>query len=124
MAAAGASAGVSVAFGAPIGGTLFSYEMSRPNTFWRFSMIWKVFLSCSLSTFFLSLLQNLIKGNLAGEWAGSTLKFGEDEKNKDVNIIYLIPASICLGVVGGILGALFITVNTLMNEKLRKPFLT
>lgn len=64
LAAAGASTGVSVAFGAPIGGTLFSYEMSKPNTFWRFSMIWKVFLSSSLGTFFLALLQNLWKGNL------------------------------------------------------------
>jgi H+/Cl- antiporter ClcA len=54
LAAAGASAGVSVAFGAPIGGTLFSYEMSRPNTFWRFSMIWKVFMSCSIGTFSLA----------------------------------------------------------------------
>ena len=56
IAAAGASAGVSCAFGAPIGGTLFAYEMSKPNTFWRFTMIWKVFLSCSLGTFFLALL--------------------------------------------------------------------
>jgi len=54
LAAAGASAGVSVAFGAPIGGTLFSYEMSRPNTFWRFSMIWKVFMACSIGTFSLA----------------------------------------------------------------------
>jgi H+/Cl- antiporter ClcA len=66
LAAAGCSAGVSVAFGAPIGGTLFSYEMSKPNTFWRFTMIWKVFLSCSIGTFFLALLQNLKAGNIEG----------------------------------------------------------
>lgn len=58
-AAAGASAGVSVAFGAPIGGALFAYEMSKPNTFWRFSMIWKVFLSCSISNIVLALLTSL-----------------------------------------------------------------
>ena len=34
--AAGASAGVSIAFGAPIGGALFLYELSRGNPFWTF----------------------------------------------------------------------------------------
>ena len=52
--AAGASAGVSVAFGAPIGGALFAYEMSKPNTFWRYSMIWKVFFSSAIGTFSLA----------------------------------------------------------------------
>jgi H+/Cl- antiporter ClcA len=73
--AAGASAGVSVAFGAPIGGAMFAYEMSKPNTFWRFSMIWKVFLSCSLANFWLSLLPAIFAGNLSAQ-NSSTLKFG------------------------------------------------
>jgi len=34
LIAAGVSAGVSTAFGAPVGGALFAYEMSKPNTFW------------------------------------------------------------------------------------------
>ena len=123
MAAAGASAGVSVAFGAPIGGTLFSYEMSRPNTFWRFSMIWKVFLACSLGTFFLALLNNLANNNLNGNWSGSTLKFGTAQASGDVNMLYLIPASIGLGIIGGLLGALFISVNTKVNA-VRKKLLT
>lgn len=55
--AAGASAGVAVAFGSPIGGALFCYELSKPNTFWKFMMIWKVFLSCSFATFSMGLLQ-------------------------------------------------------------------
>jgi chloride channel 7 len=53
--AAGASTGVSVAFGAPIGGALFCYELSQPNTFWKFKMIWKVFFACSLGTFVLAI---------------------------------------------------------------------
>ena len=62
MIAAGASAGVSCAFGAPIGGALFSYEISKPNTFWTFSMLWRVFAACSIATFLLGILINLQEG--------------------------------------------------------------
>lgn len=50
----GISAGVSAAFGAPIGGTLFSYELSKPSTFWEFSMLWRTFFCSSVATFTLS----------------------------------------------------------------------
>ena len=53
---AGMSAGVSAAFASPIGGALFSYEMSKPNTFWTFSMIWRTFFCSAISTFTLSFL--------------------------------------------------------------------
>ena len=59
MIAAGASAGVSAAFGAPIGGALFSYEISKPNTFWTFSMLWRVFAACSITTFLLGIFNSL-----------------------------------------------------------------
>jgi H+/Cl- antiporter ClcA len=54
--AAGVSAGISAAFASPIGGTLFSYELSKPTTFWTFSMIWRIFFCSSVSTFTLSIL--------------------------------------------------------------------
>jgi H+/Cl- antiporter ClcA len=105
---------VSVAFGAPVGGTLFAYEMSRPNTFWRFAMIWKVFLSCSLTCFFLAFWENVVKGNFTGSWSGSALKFGSLKKSKEVNALFLMPAAIFIGIAGGCLGAFFINVNTRM----------
>ncbi len=49
LIAAGCSAGVSTAFGAPIGGALFAYELSKPNTFWKFSVLWKSFYTCSVA---------------------------------------------------------------------------
>ena len=57
--ASGAAAGVSVAFGAPIGGALFAYEISRPNTFWDFSLLWKVFTCTSVACFTLAIMQSL-----------------------------------------------------------------
>lgn len=124
LAAAGASAGVSCAYGAPIGGTLFAYEQSKPNTFWRFTMIWKVFISCSVATFFLALLQNTYQGNLKGNWAGSTLKFGNNTGLIDINTLYLMPGAIVLGLTGGLLGSLFLIVNGFMNDVVRKKCLT
>lgn len=55
LLAVGTAAGVSAAFGAPIGGSLFAYEMSKPNTFWSFSLTWKIFFASSISTFVLSI---------------------------------------------------------------------
>ena len=52
LIAAGVSAGVSTAFGAPVGGALFAYEMSKPNTFWRFSVLWKAFFTCGIAVVF------------------------------------------------------------------------
>lgn len=59
LLAVGTAAGVSAAFGAPIGGSLFAYELSKPNTFWSFSLTWKVFFASTISTFFLSLYKQL-----------------------------------------------------------------
>ena len=55
--AAGVSTGVSVAFGAPIGGCLFSYELSKPSTFWTFDMLWKTFFASAVGTYTLSALE-------------------------------------------------------------------
>ena len=56
LVAAGGSAGVSAAFGAPIGGALFSYEMSMEGSFWNYRMLWKTFITCSFAVLILALL--------------------------------------------------------------------
>ena len=57
--AIGIAAGISAAFGAPIGGSLFAFELSKPNTFWSFSLTWRVFFACSICTFFLTIFKSL-----------------------------------------------------------------
>ena len=60
--AAGISAGVSVAFGAPMGGALFAYELSGPSTFWTFKLIWRNFFCASIATFSLAVMVALSTG--------------------------------------------------------------
>ena len=62
LLAAGTSAGVSAAFGAPVGGALFAYECSKPNTFWKFSVIWKVYFSCATAVITMAFLSSLQSG--------------------------------------------------------------
>ena len=113
--AAGASAGVSVAFGAPIGGALFAYEMSKPNTFWRFSMIWKVFFACSVANLTLAILTSLYSNEFQG-WNVSVLKFGDVVDNyKGTDYWILVPSSLFIGVLGGLYGPLFININFRIN---------
>ena len=109
LVAAGASAGVSAAFGSPIGGSLFSYEISKPNTFWTFSMLWRVFFGSSICTFMLSIFTALKTGSPFSLTDAATLKFGYLEPEE--NSLLDIPAAIVIGAVCGCLGALFIYVN-------------
>lgn len=58
----GICTGISVAFGAPIGGSLFGYELSQPNTFWSFHLTWRVFFGTCVSTFTLNILTAIREG--------------------------------------------------------------
>jgi chloride channel 7 len=50
LIAAGAGAGVSAAFGSPIGGTLFAYEISSPASFWNLKLLWKAYMCSAVAT--------------------------------------------------------------------------
>lgn len=108
--AVGCAAGVSAAFGAPIGGSLFAYEISKPNTFWSFSLTWKVFFASTISTFTLSVLKQVYDGISPIVVSSSEIiKLGSSVlKSPTLDSIF---AAIVLGFVGGLMGALFIIVN-------------
>ena len=104
--AAGGSAGVSAAFGAPIGGALFTYEISKPNTFWTFSMLWRVFFTSAISTFTLGFWQQMMDGGTISLNAAAALKFGTIEIL--TSPMTDAPIAVFIGIVSGLLGAFFV----------------
>lgn len=108
--AAGCSAGVSAAFGAPVGGTLFAFEISKPNVFWKFSLFWKTFACCAMSVFTLTVVQSAMAGEEVQEINGAVLKFGTD--NISPPTILVLPGSFIVGAICGVMGAIFVIVNS------------
>ena len=108
--AAGASAGVAVAFGAPIGGALFAYEMSTPNTFWTFNLLWRNFFCSACATFVLGILTSVWYGHPVTLSDAATLKFGIMPEEHPIPI-YELAGAVIIGLVCGIMGAIFIRVQ-------------
>lgn len=117
LIAAGASVGVSCAFGAPMGGSLFAYEMSKTTTFWKFHMIWKIFGACALGNAFFSAWIYLTSNDSENpSFNTSTLKFGALTSNTGSNFGFLIGGAVWMGLVSGLLGPLFMAINQKCNE--------
>lgn len=76
LASAGVAAGVAAAFGSPIGGCLFAYEICRPSTFWSFGLTWKIFFCSSISSFVLNILSCLRQGKSVVFMNAGLIKFG------------------------------------------------
>jgi chloride channel 3/4/5 len=124
LLSAACSSGLSVAFGAPIGGVLFSYEevmltilTSMPNTdnsqistYFPRKVLWRAFL-CSLTA---AITLKLLNPTGTGKLVLFETKYGTEYEP----VHYLV--FILLGVVGGIFGGLFCKLNLIWSKHFRK----
>ncbi|NXL89457.1 CLCB protein, partial [Alectura lathami] len=119
---AGAGAGIASVFRAPIGGLLFTLE--EVSSFWDIRLAWQTFFCCLMATFTMDLLSSSLYGFVYRGHFG----FFEAEKRilfwvknlLDMHVLAFVPA-ILLGMLGGLLGALFVFLNIKIN-RLRMQF--
>lgn len=104
---AACAAGLSVAFGAPIGGVLFSYE--EISTYFPRKVLWRAFL-CSL---FAAMVLKALNPNGTGK-----LVLFETNYGTSCNPIHYL-VFVLLGIAGGIFGGLFCRLNFIWSKWFR-----
>ncbi|KAL8808291.1 MAG: hypothetical protein Q9223_001615 [Gallowayella weberi] len=108
LLSAGCSAGLSVAFGAPIGGVLFSYE--EISTYFPRKVLWRAFL-CSL---FAAMVLRALNPTGTGKLVLFETNYGVSYSP----IHYLV--FIILGIAGGLFGGVFCKANFWWSKTFRK----
>ncbi|GAM27511.1 hypothetical protein SAMD00019534_106870, partial [Acytostelium subglobosum LB1] len=113
----GSASGISAAFGAPIGGVLFSIE--EASSFWSRQLTWRTFFCCMIATFTTNFLLQGV-GTSPDMRDSGMLTFGFSRL-----YLYRYSELFCfciLGVIGGLFGAAFVFLNIHLN-KWRRDYL-
>ncbi|XP_008197508.2 H(+)/Cl(-) exchange transporter 7 [Tribolium castaneum] len=103
----GAAAGVSAAFGAPVGGVLFSLE--EGTSFWNQSLTWRTFFASVISTFTLNVVLSTYHGVPGDLSYPGLLNLGKFENFSYK--VYELPIFLVMGALGGLSGALWNHIN-------------
>uniref|UniRef100_A0A2K5KS83 Chloride voltage-gated channel 7 n=1 Tax=Cercocebus atys TaxID=9531 RepID=A0A2K5KS83_CERAT len=118
---AGAAAGVSAAFGAPVGGVLFSLEEGA--SFWNQFLTWRIFFASMISTFTLNFVLSIYHGNMWDLSSPGLINFGRFDSEKMAYTIHEIPVFIAMGVVGAALPSCLPCSLTLGSRYIHRPCL-
>lgn len=102
----GASAGVAAAFGAPLGGVLFSLEEAA--SFWNQKLIWQTLVAAIISSFTLNVVLSAYHGMKTFSYPG-LFNFGEFEPLPYE--YFELPLFLLMGMFGGISGAAWNSMN-------------
>ncbi|TWU77761.1 hypothetical protein ED733_008637 [Metarhizium rileyi] len=108
MLSVACSAGLSVAFGAPIGGVLFSYE--EISTYFPRRVLWRSFLCSLVAAATLKALDPTGTGKLV---------LFETNYGVDYDVLHYF-VFIFLGICGGVFGGVFCSTNFLWSKTFRK----
>nr|XP_023026606.1 H(+)/Cl(-) exchange transporter 7 [Leptinotarsa decemlineata] len=103
----GAAAGVSAAFGAPVGGVLFSLE--EGTSFWNQGLTWRTFFASVVSTFTLNIVLSTyhgVPGNLNFPGLLNLGKFDSFSYE-----FFELPIFLVMGAFGGLCGAMWNHIN-------------
>ncbi|XP_026809937.1 H(+)/Cl(-) exchange transporter 7-like, partial [Rhopalosiphum maidis] len=113
MMAAGAAAGLSAAFGSPVGGTLMSLE--EGTSFWSSSLMWKVFFCAAIAFPTYNAGKNVLFTNNSNPsesvHSKSIYFFGKFNENTIYFSYSEFPIFVIFGIFGGVFGALFVNIN-------------
>jgi len=112
----GAAAGVAAAFNAPIGGILFSLE--EVSSFWSPELTWRTFICAIIAAYTVNIFMASFNGNFND--SGLVL-FGHTTEDGGTYETWEIFAFIIVAVLGGLIGAAYVTINEKITV-LRKRF--
>ncbi|KAL0476627.1 chloride channel protein C [Acrasis kona] len=111
----GAAAGVSAAFGSPIGGLLFSLE--EVSSYWSQSLTWRTFFTCLMATF----TANIFVRGFFGYYDLYSITIFNVSITKGYHV-YEIPIFVLIGCLCGVIGGIFCKCNVTI-QKWRRDYL-
>ncbi|KAJ0982306.1 hypothetical protein J5N97_010561 [Dioscorea zingiberensis] len=110
----GCAAGVSAAFRAPVGGVLFALE--EVTSWWRSHLMWRVFFTSAVVAVVVRSAMGLCKSGKCGHFgSGGFIIWDISGGQEDYSFQEMLPMAI-IGVIGGLLGALFNQLTLYMTR--------